>query len=109
MLNTVIGKVFLHPVTKDEYGEIRVPTTPDTFSTLDGTRFDVLAEDGCGNCFTMSCYSNKVILIPPAKSLLLHIWSDGFREWNESIGKGKPIHLASGARLKIDVQLEPAE
>ena len=53
MLNTVIGKVFLHPVTKDEYGEIRVPTTLDTFSTLDGTRFDVLAEDGCGNCFTM--------------------------------------------------------
>jgi hypothetical protein len=59
--------------------------------------------------FTMSCYSNHVILIPPDKSLLLHISSDGFREWNESIGKGKPIHLASGARLKIDVQLEPTE
>jgi hypothetical protein len=53
MLNTVIDKVFLDPVTKAEYGQIRVPTTPAIFSILDGTRFDVLAEDGCGNCFTM--------------------------------------------------------
>jgi hypothetical protein len=52
MLNAVIGKVFLHPVTKTEYGEIRVPTTPTTFSTLDGSSFDALAEDGCGNYFT---------------------------------------------------------
>lgn len=59
--------------------------------------------------FTMSCYSDHVILIPPEKSLLLHISSDGFREWNESIGKGKLVHLASGTRLKIDIQLEPAK
>ena len=58
---------------------------------------------------TMSCYSNHVILVPPNTSLLLHITSDGFREWNESIGKGKLIRLASGTRLKLDVQLEPAE
>ena len=59
--------------------------------------------------FSESCYSNKVILIPPDKSLLLHISSDGFHEWNESVGKGKLIHLASGARLKLDVQLEPLQ
>jgi hypothetical protein len=58
---------------------------------------------------TMSCYSNHLILVPPDTSLLLHITSDGFREWNESIGKGKLIRLASGTRLKLDVQLEPAE
>jgi hypothetical protein len=58
---------------------------------------------------TMSCYSNHVILIPPDKNLLLHITSGGFREWNESIGKGKLIHLASGSHLKLDVQLDPAE
>lgn len=52
MLNTVVGKVFLHPATKVEYGQIRIPPTPTTFSTLDGSSFDVLAEDGCGNCFT---------------------------------------------------------
>lgn len=59
--------------------------------------------------FTMSCYSKHVILVPPNKSLLLHITSDGFREWNESIGKGKLINLSSGGHLKIGVQLEPAE
>jgi len=54
MLNTVVGKVFLHPVTKTEYGLIRLPSSPTTFSTLDGVSFDVLAEDGCGNYFTTS-------------------------------------------------------
>ena len=59
--------------------------------------------------FTMSCYSNHVILIPADKSLLLHVGSDGFREWSESTGKGKLVHLAAGAHLEIDVELEPAE
>lgn len=59
--------------------------------------------------FTMSCYSTQVILIPPDKNFLLHVTSDGFREWSESTGKGKSIHLASGAHLKIDVELAPAE
>ena len=52
MLNTVIGKVFSHPVTKVEYGQIRIPPTPTTFSTLNGTSYDAVAEDGCGNYFT---------------------------------------------------------
>lgn len=58
---------------------------------------------------TMSCCSTQVILIPPDKNFLLHVTSDGFREWNESTGKGKLVHLTSGAHLKIDVQLEAAE
>src|SRR5262249_10248271 len=58
---------------------------------------------------SMSCYSNHVILVPPDTSLLLHITSDGFREWNESIGNGKLIRLPSGTGLKLDVQLEPVE
>jgi hypothetical protein len=52
MLDTVVGKVFLHPVTKVEYGLIRIPPTPATFSTLDGAAHDALAEDECGNFFT---------------------------------------------------------
>jgi hypothetical protein len=52
MLNTVIGKVFLHPVTKVEYGQIRIPPAPTTFSTLDGTSYNALAEDESGNYFT---------------------------------------------------------
>ena len=59
--------------------------------------------------FTMSCSSTQVVLIPPDKNFLLHVTSDGFREWNESTGKGKLVHLTSGAYLKIDVQLEAAE
>jgi hypothetical protein len=54
VLNSVVGKVFLHPITRTEYGLIRVPSRPTTFSTLDGISFDILAEDGCGNCFTTS-------------------------------------------------------
>jgi len=69
----------------------------------------MLPESPASPFFTMSCFSNHVILVAPDKDLLLHISSDGFREWNESIGKGKPIHLSSGARLKMDVQLEPTE
>jgi hypothetical protein len=42
--------------------------------------------------FTTSCYSTHVVLIPPDKKLLLHVTSDGFREWDESVGKGKPLH-----------------
>ena len=85
-------------------------TNQRTGAVISGMRVALMpTESPTSPLFTMSCYSNKVILIPPDKSLLLHIASDGFREWNESIGKGKPIHLASGARLKLDVQLEPAE
>jgi hypothetical protein len=69
----------------------------------------MVAESPISPVLTMSCSSRQVILIPPDKSLLLHVWSDGFREWNESVGKGKLIHLASGSRLKLDVQLEPAQ
>lgn len=69
----------------------------------------MLRESPASPFFTMSCASNHFILIPPDKDFLLHISSEGFREWNESIGKGKPVHLASGDRLKIDVQLEPTE
>ena len=85
-------------------------TNQKTGAGISGMRVALMpTESPTSPMFTISCYSNKVILIPPDKNLLLHISSDGFREWNESIGKGKPIRLASGARLKIDVQLEPTE
>jgi hypothetical protein len=45
--------------------------------------------------FTMSCHSNHLILLPPDKSLLLHVTSDGYREWDES------LHLAPGSRVDI--------
>jgi hypothetical protein len=59
--------------------------------------------------FTTSCYSNRVILVPAGKNLWLHVTSDGFREWDDSVGKGKPLHLPSGDRLTLAVQLEPLD
>jgi hypothetical protein len=59
--------------------------------------------------FTMSCHSNHVVLVPPDKNLLLHVTSDGFREWDESIGRGKPLHLPTGTRLTLAVELEPSD
>jgi hypothetical protein len=51
---TLRGKVFVHPVTKEEFGAIRVLSTPGKFTTLEGKSFDTLAEDDCGNCFTIT-------------------------------------------------------
>jgi hypothetical protein len=56
--------------------------------------------------FTMSWYSDHIILVPPDTNLLLHIKSDGFREWDESIGTGKPLYVPSRSRLTLDVQLD---
>src|SRR3954469_3763369 len=58
--------------------------------------------------FTMSCDSGRVILVPPDKNLLLHVKSDGFREWDESEGTGKFINLPSGNLLTLDVHLDPS-
>jgi hypothetical protein len=57
--------------------------------------------------FTFSGYSKVAVLLPPDKDLLIHISSDGFAEWKESIGKGKSLNLASGTTHRLDVQLEP--
>ena len=59
--------------------------------------------------FTMGCSSTKTVLIPPDQKLFIHITSDGFREWRESVGKGKMLHLTSGSELTLDVQLDPAD
>jgi hypothetical protein len=58
--------------------------------------------------FTMSCFSNHVVLVPPDRNLLLHVTSYEFFEWDESAGKGKLLHLSSGTRLTLAVQLEPS-
>jgi len=58
--------------------------------------------------FTMSCYSDRVILVPPDKNLLLHVKSDGFREWDESNEAGKPINVPSGSLLTLEIQLAPS-
>jgi hypothetical protein len=59
--------------------------------------------------FTMSGRSHYLILIPPDRNLLIHVTAEGFREWDESIGRGRPVSVPSGSRFILDVQLEPSD
>jgi hypothetical protein len=56
---------------------------------------------------SMSCPSDRPFLIPPNKTVLLHVRSDGYSEWKKTNGKGKRIHMRSGSRRTLEVQLEP--
>ena len=66
-------------------------------------------EDPDRQIFSEGCFSDRIILLPPDKDLLLHVTSRGFLEWDESVGLGKPIRIASGNSLDLDVQLEPVD
>jgi hypothetical protein len=59
--------------------------------------------------FSESCSSSQAILLPRDKDLLLHVTSSGFREWDETSGRGKRIRARSGSQLKIGVVLEPSD
>jgi hypothetical protein len=59
--------------------------------------------------FTLTGRSDYLILVPPDRNLLLHVPEEGFREWDESVGRGKPINVASESRLTLDVQLDPLD
>jgi hypothetical protein len=50
-----------------------------------------------------------MILVPPDRNLLLHVTANGFREWDESVGRGKPINVPSETTLTLNVQLDPID
>jgi hypothetical protein len=91
MLSTVVGKVFSHPVTKVEYGQIRIPQAPTTFSTLDGTSYDALAEDGCGNYFTKT-EDGAVLFWDHETDELLHL-ADSVSEFISHCTDPQPVEL----------------
>jgi hypothetical protein len=98
-------KVYLPP--KAGFLQIHL-TNRRTNAAIPGMQVDVMPKEKPDSpLFSMGCYSNHVVLVPSDRDLLLHVTSDGFREWNESVGRGKPIHLATGTRLTLDVQLDP--
>lgn len=68
----------------------------------------MLAEKPSKPIFSGGFSSTEPVLVPSDRNLLLHVTSWGFREWDQSVGKGKPIRIAPGDRLALDVQLEPA-
>ena len=100
-------KVYLPP--KAGFLHIRL-TNRRTGAAISGMRVALAPmESPEQQVFSISCYSNHVVLIPPEKNLLLHVTSDGYREWDGSVCNGKPLHLASGARLTLNIQLDPLD
>ena len=54
-------------------------------------------------------YSDRVVSVPSGRTLLLHISLSGFREWSESLGRGRPIRLRPLERMTLQVALDPAD
>jgi hypothetical protein len=76
--------------------KVEVPDAPDA-------RWSEVWADSSNCLFFPDC----AIPVPPDKQLLVHVASTGFREWDESVGKGKLLLVQSGTRLTWDIQLEP--
>ncbi|MFZ0742865.1 MAG: carboxypeptidase-like regulatory domain-containing protein [Terracidiphilus sp.] len=84
-------------------------TNRRTGAPISGIEVTVMSEEiPPKTIFSGGCPSSQAVLVPSDKDLLLHVTSWGFLEWEESVGAGKPIHIAPGNRLTLDVQLEPA-
>ena len=100
-------KVYLPP--KAGFLQVRL-TNRRTGATISGMRVALAPmERPKQQLFSISCSSDRLVLIPPNKNLLLHVTSDGYHEWDESAGSGKLLHLASGARITLDIQLDPLD
>jgi hypothetical protein len=47
--------------------------------------------------------------VPPDRDVIVHVKSDGFREASETRGRGKVVHISSGARMTLEVHLDPLQ
>jgi hypothetical protein len=85
-------------------------TNRRTGNAISGMAISVMSmEQPNSLLYSMSCYSSHVVLLPPDRDVLLHVTSEGFKEWKDSVGKGKPLRLSSGAQSTLDIQLEPTD
>lgn len=85
-------------------------TNQTTGAAISGVKVTVMSADSPSRpIFSGGQSSNKPVLVPSDKNLLLHVTSWGFREWNESVGNGRLVCVAPGDRLTLDVQLQPAD
>jgi hypothetical protein len=85
-------------------------TNRNTGVEISGVEIEVMAAEAPGKpLFGEGRSSNRVLLIPPDKDLLLHVTSWGFREWDQSVRRGKPLRMLSGSHKTLEVQLEPSD
>ncbi len=63
-------------------------------------------QSSCSQQQSYSCEDYSA-LVPPSQNVKLHVTSKGFREWKESKGRGKLIHLSAGQKMTINVELDP--
>lgn len=83
-------------------------TNQKTREAIDDVEVDVFLAGGPQKwVFSDGQGTDKPVLVPPNRDLLIHVKSSGYREWYVSAGKGKPIHLAPGERMDLDIALEP--
>ncbi len=66
-------------------------------------------ETSCDTAKSMSCTGPPYFLFPPDQDVLLHVTSRGFREWKESIGRGKLIRVGYGELITLNIELDPIE
>lgn len=79
-----------------------------TGAAVDGVEVDIfLAGNPRKWIFSNGQGTDKPVLVPPNRDLLVHVKSRGYKEWYVSPGKGKPIHIAPGERMDLDVALDP--
>jgi hypothetical protein len=84
-------------------------TNRTTGASIFGVEVTVMsAENPAKFIFSSGQSSSEPVLVPSDKNLLLHVKSWGFREWDQSVGNGKPVRIPSGERLTLDAQLQPA-
>lgn len=84
-------------------------TDAKTGSPIHGIEVSVsLAEQPPRPIYSSGTSADKPFLVPSDKDVLIHVTSRGYKEWDQSAGKGKAIRLAPGAKLSFDITLEPA-
>jgi len=114
-----VAEVEVRPEHREARINLRLPpkagflhlhvTNQVTGAAIPAMRLTVMSIDKPDSVlFTMSCSSTHVVLVPPDMNLLIHVTSDGFREWDESVVRGRPINVQSGTRISLDVQLLPS-
>ena len=90
-LDAIIGKEFVHPVTKERYGSFRLTTGEIQFSTLAGRRYRAIAEDGSGNYVTK--LADGSIWFWDHETDVLERLADSLEQFAAGCSDPKPVNL----------------